>query len=166
MKTKKINIEELKPYVNNAKLHPGSQIEQLKRSIQDYGYIAPVIVDSDYNIIAGHGRYEALKELDYKDVEVVIVDNLTDDQIREYRLLDNKLNSNSDYSKKALELELLDLPNFDYNFFDFKITNINEDLDFNFLSEEELEEVDKGVKEDTDNSNKCVCPKCGYCFEK
>lgn len=59
-----------------------------------------------------------------KDVEVVIIDNLTDDQIREYRLLDNK----------------------------------NEDIDFNFLSEEEINEVDKDVKEDTDNSNKCVCP--------
>ena len=51
MKTKKI-----KPYVNNAKLYPQIQIEQLKRSIKDYGYVAPIIVDSDYNIIAGHGR--------------------------------------------------------------------------------------------------------------
>lgn len=165
MKTKKINIEELKPYLNNAKLHPNNQIEQLKKSIKDYGYIAPVIVDKDYNIIAGHGRYQALKELDYKDVEVVIVDNLSEDKIKEYRLLDNKLNSNSDYSKKALELELLDLPNFDYEFFDFKITNINEDLEFDFLSEEELNDLDKDV-EDKVPDNKCVCPKCGYEFEK
>lgn len=165
MKTKKINIEELKPYLNNAKLHPNNQIEQLKKSIKDYGYIAPVIVDSDYNIIAGHGRYQALTELDYEDVEVVIVDNLSEDKIKEYRLLDNKLNSNSDYSKKALELELLDLPNFDYEFFDFKITNINEDLEFDFLSEEDINDLDKDV-EDKVPDNKCVCPKCGYEFEK
>lgn len=165
MKTKKINIKELKPYANNAKLHPNNQIAQLKKSIQDYGYIAPVIVDSDYNIIAGHGRYQALKELDYQDVEVVIADNLSEDKIKEYRLLDNKLNSNSDYSKKALELELLDLPNFDYNFFDFKITNINEDIDFDFLSEEEIKEVDNNIDNEV-VSDKRVCPKCGYCFEK
>lgn len=165
MKTKKINIEELKPYLNNAKLHPNNQIEQLKRSIKDYGYIAPVIVDKDYNIIAGHGRYQALKELDYKDIEVVIIDNLSEDKIKEYRLLDNKLNSNSDYSKKALELELLDLPNFDYEFFDFKITNINEDLEFDFLSEEDINDLDKDV-EDKVPDNKSVCPKCGYEFEK
>lgn len=163
MQTKKININELKPYVNNAKLHPNNQIAQLKKSIKDYGYVAPIIVDKDYNIIAGHGRYQALKELDYKDVEVVIVDNLNEDKVKEYRLLDNKLNSNSDYSKKALELELLDLPDFDYEFFDFKITNINDDIDFDFLSEEELKEVDNNINDNVAD-NKCVCPKCGYEF--
>lgn len=165
MKTKKININELKPYLNNAKLHPNNQIRQLKKSIEDYGYIAPIIVDKDYNIIAGHGRYQALKELEYKDVEVVVVDNLSEYRIKEYRLLDNKLNSNSDYSKKALELELLDLPDFDYDFFDFKITNINDDIDFDFLSEEEIKEVDNNIKDNVPD-NKCVCPKCGYEFEK
>lgn len=165
MKTKKINIEELKPYLNNTKLHPNNQIEQLKKSIKDYGYIAPVIVDKNYNIIAGHGRYQALKELDYQEIEVIIVDNLSENKIKEYRLLDNKLNSNSDYSKKALELELLDLPNFDYEFFDFKITNINKDLEFDFLSEEDINDLDKDV-EDKVSDNKCVCPKCGYEFEK
>lgn len=165
MKTKKINIEELKPYLNNAKLHPNNQIEQLKKSIKDYGYIAPVIVDKNYNIIAGHGRYQALKELDYQEIEVIIVDNLSENKIKEYRLLDNKLNSNSDYYKKALELELLDLPNFDYEFFDFKITNINKDLEFDFLSEEDINDLDKDV-EDKVSDNKCVCPKCGYEFEK
>lgn len=108
MKTKKIKIEELKPYLNNAKLHPNNQIEQLKKSIKDYGYIAPVIVDKDYNIIAGHGRYQALKELDYEEVEVVIVDN---------------------------------------------------------LSEEDINDLDKDV-EDKVPGNKCICPKCGYEFEK
>ena len=165
MKTKKINIEELKPYVNNAKLHPTNQIEQLKKSINDYGYVAPIIVDNDYNIIAGHGRYQALKELDYKDVEVVIIDNLTEDKVREYRLVDNKLNSNSDYSKKVLELELLDLPDFDYDFFDFKITDINEDIAFDFLSEEEIEKADNNISDKVPD-NKYVCPKCGYELEK
>ena len=68
MKIEKISIDKIKPYENNAKLHPPEQIEQIKKSIQDFGNNDPIAVDENSVIIEGHGRYQALKELGFKDI--------------------------------------------------------------------------------------------------
>ncbi len=68
------SIEDIIPYEKNAKLHSAEQIEQIKKSIQEFGNNDPIAIDTDNVIIEGHGRYQALTELGYKEVEVIVLD--------------------------------------------------------------------------------------------
>ena len=119
MQIETINISELTPYENNAKLHPDEQIEQIKASIEMYGNNDPIAVWGDDNIIVeGHGRYMALKELGATTAEIIRLDHLTDEQRREYTLVHNKLTMNSDFDFDTLisELEDLDFDGIDFGF--------------------------------------------------
>ena len=75
-----VNIEKLIPYVNNARTHSKEQITKLRSSLREFGFINPVIIDRDYNIIAGHGRVMAAKEENITEVPCVFVDHLTEAQ--------------------------------------------------------------------------------------
>lgn len=86
-----VALSSLKPYERNAKLHPTEQIERLKESIREFGFISPCLIDSENNIIAGHGRVEAAKSLGLESVPCVYVEGLTDAQRRAYILADNRL---------------------------------------------------------------------------
>ena len=79
-----VDINTIKPYEKNAKRHPKKQIEQIKKSIQEFGFNDPIAIDENNIIIEGHGRYEALKELDYKDVECIRLSHLTEEQKKAY----------------------------------------------------------------------------------
>lgn len=92
-----VPIDKLKPYDRNAKLHPKEQIEQIKKSIKDFGFNDPVAVWKDGEIIEGHGRLIAAKELGIKKVPVIRLDDLTDQQRKAYMLAHNKLTMNSDF---------------------------------------------------------------------
>ena len=116
-----VPIDEIRPYENNAKQHPVEQIEQIIRSINDYGMNDPIAVWKDNVIIEGHGRYMALKKMGYTDVPVIRLDDLTDDQRREYMLVHNKTTMNSGFDISTLEIELAELPSFDAPFYDFEI---------------------------------------------
>lgn len=76
----KMNIDEVTPYENNAKLHPQEQIEQIKKSILEFGNNDPIAIDENNIIIEGHGRYEALKQLDYKEIECIKLSHLSEEQ--------------------------------------------------------------------------------------
>ena len=133
MKIEKINISEITEYENNAKLHPREQIEQIKKSINEFGNNDPIAVDEHNVIIEGHGRFVALKELGYDEVEIIRLSHLTDEQKRAYILAHNKLTMNSGFDMDILELELED------------ITNINmEDFGFDF---EEIEVMGEDIEE-------------------
>lgn len=119
MKIELMSIEDITPYSNNAKEHPKEQIEQIKKSIQDYGNNDPIAIDKDNVIIEGHGRFIALKELGYKEVEVIKLGHLTDEQQKAYRLIHNKLTMNSDFNLEMLESELATLQSFDMQEFGF-----------------------------------------------
>lgn len=106
MEITKIRLKDIKPYGNNAKLHPKTQIEQIKKSIQEFGNNDPIAVDEENVIIEGHGRYQALKELGFEEAECIILRGLTEDQKNAYRLVHNKLTMNSDFDVKALQEEL------------------------------------------------------------
>jgi ParB-like chromosome segregation protein Spo0J len=119
-----VNIHDLVPYGNNAKEHPKEQIEQIKKSIIDFNNNDPIAIDENNIIIEGHGRYEALKELGYEQVECIRLDHLNDDQKKAYRLVHNKLTMNSDFNFDLLEEELrnidtIDMQNFDFSLKDF-----------------------------------------------
>lgn len=119
MEITKIRLKDIKPYGNNAKLHPKTQIEQIKKSIQEFGNNDPIAVDEENVIIEGHGRYQALKELGFEEAECIILRGLTEDQKNAYRLVHNKLTMNSDFDLEALYAELekieLDMTEFDFS---------------------------------------------------
>lgn len=80
MKIERISIDKIKPYENNAKLHPPEQIEQIKKSILEFGNNDPIAVDERGVIIEGYGRYQALKELDIEEAQVIRLSHLTTEQ--------------------------------------------------------------------------------------
>jgi ParB-like chromosome segregation protein Spo0J len=119
-----VPVSELVPYANNAKLHDREQIEQIKKSIEDYGFNDPVAVwhnsGGDMEIVEGHGRVIALKELGASECPVIYLDRLTDEQRREYTLVHNKLTMNTGYDFDMLMEELDSLNDFDAEFFGFE----------------------------------------------
>lgn len=121
MELVKVKIKDIVPYEKNAKLHPQEQIEQIKQSIQEFGNNDPIAIDENNVIIEGHGRYTALKELGYEEVDCIILKDMTKKQKDAYRLVHNKLTMNSDFDIEMLaeELELIDLDMEKYDF-DFK----------------------------------------------
>lgn len=115
-----IDINDIKQYKNNAKIHTKKQIEQIVKSIERYGNNAPIAIDENNTIIEGHGRYLALKKLGYTEVPVIRLEHLTEEQKREYILVHNKLTMNTDFDLETLKSEL-DFINFDMTEFDFDI---------------------------------------------
>lgn len=120
MKIEKMNIENIIPYENNAKIHTKEQIEQIKNSILQFGNNDPIAIDENNTIIEGHGRYFALKELGYSDVDVIKLTHLDEEKKRAYILVHNKLTMNTDFDFKLLEEEL-DCLNIDMSQFGFDI---------------------------------------------
>lgn len=114
---KTIKLSAIKPYENNPR-HNDNAVDAVKESIRQCEYIAPIIVDEDMVILAGHTRHKALKALGKTEAEVMIVTGLTDDQKRKYRLLDNKTNELAEWDIDLLEVELddLDFEGFDFGF--------------------------------------------------
>lgn len=108
-----VSIDTIKPYEKNAKEHPKEQIEQIKKSILDYGNNDPIAVDENNVIIEGHGRYIAMCELGYNEVEIIRLEHMTEEQKKAYRLIHNKLTMNSDFDFDILEKELAELDAFD-----------------------------------------------------
>lgn len=104
-----ISIENLIPYVNNARTHSNEQVAQIASSIKEFGFTNPVLIDKDNGIIAGHGRVMAAKKLGYKEVPAIMLDHLTDVQRKAYILADNRIALNSGWDIELLSLELKDL---------------------------------------------------------
>ena len=126
MKIEKVKINEIKEYQNNAKEHPKEQIEQIKKSIKDYGFNDPIAIDENNMIIEGHGRLIALKELGEKQVDCIRLSHLTEEQKKSYILIHNKLTMNTDFDMDKLKQELDDsLANdIDLSFYDFNLDEI------------------------------------------
>ena len=102
----RVPIGELVPYARNARTHSESQIAQIRASLREFGFVNPVIIDSDRNIIAGHGRVLAAKAEGMTEVPCVLVEHLTDAQRRAYILADNRLAEQSGWDTEMLALEL------------------------------------------------------------
>src|ERR1035438_8388309 len=109
-----MDITLIKPYPKNAKVHPQKQVGQIARSITEFGFNQPIVVDANNEIIVGHGRYFAAKKLNLADVPVIVKEDLTPEQVRAYRLADNKLNE-SDWEQKLLIEELKGLDSLGYD---------------------------------------------------
>lgn len=146
-----VDINSIKPYENNAKEHPREQIEQIKKSIQEFGNNDPIAVWNN-EIVEGHGRYIALTELGEKEIPIIRLDNLTDEQRKAYTLVHNKLTMNSDFDFDLLTKELDSI--IDINMEDFGFNEISIDWDsVEEITEEEYEEPQHKMLE---------CPQCHH----
>ena len=154
-------ISELKRYERNNKKHPEKQIEKIVASIKEYGFKQPVIVDKKNVIVVGHGRVLASERLGIEKIPCVVADDLTDAQIKAYRIADNKLNESEwDMEMLAVDIqEIIDLE-FDAELTGFEIEDI-EDL----LKEKEPINLDDFFEENTKTKEKekkvLICPHCG-----
>ena len=104
-----VRIDDLIPYENNAKIHGPDQIEQLRRSLRQFGFVSPVLIDEDKNLIAGHGRVEAARAEGMTEVPYVTVSDLTEAQRRAYIIADNRLTEAGVWDAGRLKLELQEL---------------------------------------------------------
>ena len=123
MNVKNVPVKDIRPYEKNAKKHDKTQIDNVSESIRQYGFAQPIVIDKDGVIVIGHCRFAAAKKLGMKEVPCVCVDELTDEQVKALRLVDNKSN------ESALDIDLLaeELPELDLSAFDFDWGLKNED---------------------------------------
>lgn len=145
MQIELINIDDIIPYEKNAKLHPKEQIEQIKKSILEFGNNDPIAIDKNNVIVEGHGRLLALKELGYKEVEVIKLGHLTDEQRKAYTLIHNKLTMNTDFDIEVLESELAAINIIDMSDFDFDLNIESEEITIedDYDVEEKLEQIEE-----------------------
>lgn len=134
LKVEYVPTDELVTYENNAKIHTGEQIEQIKKSIQKFGFNDPIAVWKDNVIIEGHGRLIAAKELQLESVPIIRLDSLTDEQRKAYMLVHNQLTLNTTFDMGILEMELSELESVDMNQFGF---------DFQWFKDEDDTEAEK-----------------------
>jgi hypothetical protein len=125
------NTDSLVPYVRNAKDHPQHQIDELVSLIKQFGFVNPLIIDQAHEIIAGHGRLLAAKQMGMEKVPCVIINHLTEDQRKALRLADNKVSSKSTWNWKNLsdELNALKISDFDLAFTAFEQSELDALID-------------------------------------
>ena len=144
----KLRVEEIIPYQNNPRKNERAA-KDVAESIKQCGYAAPIIIDENNIILAGHTRFKALQQLGYEEIEVLKIEGMTEEQKKKYRLLDNKTGEKAVWDLKLLELELNDL---DFDGYDFGFKPVDEiDLD--------RYEPAEG------NTIMYTCPHCGKTFE-
>ena len=134
-----VPLDKLRPYENNARTHSPEQVDKLRASLREFGFVNPILIDSDYGIIAGHGRLMAAQAEGMATVPCVFVEHLTDAQTKAYILADNKLAELAGWNFKLLSVELEELKELD---FDIGLTGFGADELSDIFGEEELEAVE------------------------
>ena len=118
-----VPVEKLIPYINNARTHSDEQIKKLRSSLREFGFINPVIIDRDFNVIAGHGRILAAKAENISEVPCVFVDYLNEAQKKAYILADNRMAMDAGWDEELLKIEIESLQAED---FDLSLTGFDE----------------------------------------
>ena len=135
-----VDIDKLIPYVNNARTHSPEQINKLRASLREFGFINPVIVDDKFNIVAGNGRVMAAQAEGIKEIPCVYVDYLTEAQKKAYILADNRMAMDAGWDEEMLRVELEALQDMA---FDLSMTGFDDkELADLFKTEEEVEDDD------------------------
>lgn len=141
LKIEYVDINSIKPYKNNAKLHSKEQIEQIKKSIEQFGMDDPIGIWQD-EIVEGHGRLIACKELGYTEVPIIRLDHLSDEERKAYTLAHNKLTMNSDFDLDILNDELKDILDINMEDFGFDLNLDNKDIERIDLSDKIVEKYE------------------------
>ena len=151
-------LDEIRPYANNPRNNDNA-VDAVAASIREYGFKQPIVIDVNGEIVAGHTRLKAAKKLGLKEVPCILADDLTPEQVKAYRLADNKVAELATWDFETLDSELLDIEDIDMEAFGFLDTSIDEaDIDAYF--------------EDSTNAGsekklkKTTCPFCGVTFEE
>lgn len=153
-----VELDSLRPYWRNPRRISDEEVNMLVKSLTDYGYQQPIVVDEDYVLIVGHTRYTALRRMDVTEVPVIVATNLTPAQVKQYRLIDNRAGEYSgwDFEKLTAELGELD-QNLLMAFFP-EIGGFEEEVvDHEADAEAEWAKVDTGVE--------FTCPSCFHDWE-
>lgn len=117
MEIRQMRVRDLVPYEQNTKKHDKKQIDNVAESIRQYGFVQPIVIDKQNVVVIGHCRLLAAKQLGLKEVPCVCVEDLTDEQVRKLRIVDNKTNESEwDFDSLVLELDELDFSDFDFEF--------------------------------------------------
>ena len=143
-KMKMINIDELVPYANNARTHSKNQINKLRGSLREFGFINPVIIDSNNGVLAGHGRLEAARAEGITEVPCVLASHLTEAQKKAYILADNRYAEDAGWDEEMLRAEIEALQGED---FDLMLTGFEEqEIADLFATDEEAKDDDFDVE--------------------
>lgn len=134
---KKVN--DLIPYENNPRINDEA-VEYVKNSIKEFGFKVPIVIDKNNVIVAGHTRLKASLELNLEEVPCIIADDLSQDQIKAFRLADNKVSEKAQWDFSKLDEELDSILDIDMSMFDFEIVEDNFDTDFS-LAEGDREPI-------------------------
>lgn len=145
-RVQEVSIDLLKPYENNAKVHTEEQINKIAESIEAFGFLSPCLIDNNYNIIAGHGRVLASKQLNLEKVPCVFIEGLTETQRKAYILADNRLTEMGEWDYDLLSDELANLKE---NDFDIDLTGFNID-DIVFTDEEDYYVEDEAEEQENE----------------
>lgn len=150
-----IAIEDIKPYENNPRLNDNA-VDAVAKSIEEFGFQQPLVLDKDNVIIVGHTRYKASQKLGLKEVPCVIADDLTEEQVKAYRLADNKVGELAqwDYGLLNIELEEIEMDMTDFGF--IELSDIDVDGFFEDVEPKEKEEEEE---------KEIQCPHCGMYFK-
>ena len=146
-------VKDLKPYEKNPRLNDDA-VKYVAESIRNFGFKVPIVIDKDNNIVCGHTRWKACKKLKIDTVPCVVADDLTEEQIKAFRVADNKTSEKSGWDFALLDTELAEIETIDMTLLGFDETKNSEPID---LDDEEPK---------TDRATKIVhCPKCGFAYE-
>ena len=150
-----IGIDSIKPYTKNPRKNEQA-VEIVMKSIQEFGFKNPIILDKENVIVAGHTRLEAAKRLGLKEIPTIKAEELTENQIKAFRIMDNKSSEYADWDYDLLMEEIEDLK--EDEDFDLETTGFSKaDLDnIEKQSEKAVDEIDEDIETEFE------CPKCGY----
>lgn len=147
-------IGEIRPYENNPRKNDGA-VDAVAASIKEFGWKVPVVIDKDGVIVAGHTRYKAAQKLGIDRIPCIVADDLTEEQVKAYRLVDNKVGELAGWDFEQLGIELDEIQSIDMKDFGFNEAFDPADLDDLFSDAQPKEKETKRIQ----------CPHCGEWFE-
>ena len=161
MKITDVKIQNIKPYHDNPRVN-NDAIDVVKKSLEEFGFQQPLVLDKDNVIIVGHTRFEAAKKLGIKKVPVQIA-NLNKNQAKAYRIADNRLNEDAKWDNELLNFEISNLIENNYGIDSIGFESVELENILKNTEEKDLEENFKEIDSELETSK--TCPKCGFEFD-
>lgn len=150
LKVNPVRVTDLKEYSHNTRVHPQKQIKQLAKSITEYGLLVPLLIDSHGALITGHARVAAARQIGLETVPAICIEHLTEDQVRAFRVADNKIAENAEWDRNLLAIEFQELmevcPDIDLTITGFEAPEVDliiQDLAPEEYAIDEIPEIDE-----------------------
>ena len=150
------SVDELRPYKYNPRKNDNA-VEAVAASIKEFGFKVPIVIDKNNEIIAGHTRLKAAQVLRIEEVPCIVADDLTEEQVKAFRLADNKVGELATWDYAMLDVELEEIENIEMESFGF--------IDFS-LTDDEMDEYFEDAQPKEKEPKKITCPLCGGTFKE